>query len=99
MMNEVERFSISDEGFFGVSFLDMGAYGAYLMNNRVVLSQDRHIKLHFDEADASYEADKKALTIEGSAGSLSTSDFALDALTAYAKIAREMDELAKPLAS
>jgi len=99
MMSESNKYSIDNEGYFGISLLDMGSYGSHLMNNRVVLSQDRQIKLHFEEAEATYYADKRALTIEGNAGTLSTTSFALDALTSYAKIAREMDELSKPLAS
>lgn len=97
-MNATKKFSIDDDGYFGVTFLDMGTYGAHLMDNRVVNTIDVS-NLHFDDAVAYYHADKRALSIEGDASTISTPGFALKSLEGYARIAREMDELAKPWAS
>lgn len=94
----MERYSIDDDGYFGISHLAMGSYGAQLMNNSVMSSQQRGITFYFEEAGTQYQPDKRALTIEGNAGTHSTSTFALHALESYANVAREMDELMKPLA-
>ncbi len=97
-MTETKKFTIDDDGYFGVTFLDLGSYGAYLMNNRVVNTVDVS-NLHFDDAAASYNEEKRALTIEGDASTISTPRFAVESLSSYAKIARDFDELDRPWAS
>lgn len=93
-----KRFSIKDDGYFGITQLDIGTYGAHLMINRVVNTVDVS-NLHFDDASAVYDHDRRALTVEGDASTISNPRFAVHALEAYARIARDMDELAAPFAS
>lgn len=91
-----EQFTyLPSENYFGVSLLHLDSYGAHLMTNRLVKSQTES-HLFFDQAVAYYHGDEKALTVEGYAKS---PEFAVNALVGYAKVAREMDELAKPFAS
>jgi hypothetical protein len=97
-MSESREFSIHDDGYFGITFLDVGSYGAHLLENRVINTVDTS-HLHFDDAKIHYYADKQAVSIEGDASSISTPKFAIQSLEAYAKIAREMDHLAQPFAS
>ena len=88
--------SEAPETYFGVSLLDLDTYGAHLMANRITKTQANELNLFFDHATAYYHRDKNALTVEGFAKS---PEFAVHALESYAKVAREMDELAKPFAS
>lgn len=97
-MSMNKNFSIDDSGYFGVTFLEMGSYGAHLMSNRV-LNTVNVSHLHFDDATTHYFPERQALTIEGDARTISTPHFAVESLTAYARIARDMDELAQPFAS
>ncbi len=83
-------YSPRNERYFGVSLLDLDSYGARLISKRVIQPEASH--LFFDEASAYYHADERALTVEGTAKSPA---FAVSALGNYAKVAREMDELAK----
>lgn len=98
MMNTNKEFFIQDEGYFGVTFLNIGDYGADLMENRVLRTVDVS-HLHFDDAITDYHADKQALTIEGDASTISTPRFAVESLQEYARIARDMDDLVNSHAS
>ena len=98
MMSTKKEFFIHDDGYFGVTFLNMGSYGAHLMENRVINTVDVS-NLHFDDASATYDSNRMTLTIEGDASTISTPRFAVESLQAYARIARDMDDLAKPFAS
>jgi hypothetical protein len=98
-MSESNVYSVHEDDYFGVTHLNMGSYAAHLIVHRLVESRSNGSHLYFDEAQAMYDTSRRALTIEGNAGSLSTPGFAINSLESYARIAREMDALVQPYAS
>lgn len=89
-----DKMAASDEGYFGVSFLNVGRYGAHLIQQ--VFKSDSHLNLYANKIEFLYHDSRHVLEIEGSA---SSPIFALQSLEAHIKFAREMDELARPVAS
>lgn len=98
-MSERKTFSTYDEGYFGISLLNIGSYGAHLMNNTIKGGEQRNNHLYFTDVHSEYFGKERALTIEGVATGIATPSFAIASLEAYGRIARDMDELAKPFAS
>ena len=87
---------ISDQdGYFGLTLLDIEPYGAYLMSNRIENAVDANSRIYFDDASTYYFDSMHAMTIEGHAHSLSSPEFAISSLESYANFAREMDDLRK----
>jgi hypothetical protein len=82
--------SVEHGGYFGVTLLKLGKYGADLVSNRML---NESTDMYFDSADPSYDSEHRALTIEGTATRQSTPQYALDTILTAAKIARELEEL------
>ncbi len=57
-----QELSVTDDGYFGLSLLEMGSYGAELMVGTWISNTDEP---RFKEVNSHYYPDHGALTIEG----------------------------------
>ena len=94
-MNSKE-LSITDEGYFGLSLLDMGSYGANLLTHSWLETSDNP---RFKETSSYYDEDEKALTVEGILVNDTVCSAAMNSLVTMAKLARQHDKLAQPFSS
>jgi len=87
-MSVEQQYSADQNGYFGVTLLDIDIATADRASGSMQNALDRSSRISFDEASIGYNASKEALTVEGIAVSLSDPAFAIDSIYAYVHTAR-----------
>lgn len=78
-MNE-KQFSIHDNGYFGISLLDMDENAGKLISRTVNYMVERQNGIVFTDAQTSYDFTHKALSVEGVASNLTNESVAINGL-------------------
>lgn len=91
---EVHDYSADQNGYFGVTLLDIDIATANRASYSIRNALERRSRISFDKALIAYSEDRQALTVEGVAVSLSDPAFAINSIYNYVNIARVINAAA-----
>jgi len=94
MSIEHQGYSADQNGYFGVTLLDIDVATANRASSSIYNALDRNSRISFDEASIDYDVSKEALTVEGVAFSLSDPAFAIYSIYSYVNTARVINAAA-----